>query len=147
MKIIDKLSDKHSVKYTIPQLRLWAKFIQSKRHDSYDEPPKIPLITGTSESQGRTNKDSLSEVVAGAATAIVRALKNSPKKTITTPPPAACKTAQIISPISHANLRRKHLEDLRMLHHLYDDGILSCQEYQEQKQNILSTLRELNITQ
>ena len=30
-----------------------------------------------------------------------------------------------------------------MLHSLYEDGILSIDEYREQKENILSTLREL----
>ena len=50
LQIVDQLASKHSEGYTVPQLRLWAKYIQSKRHDSYDEPPNIPLITGTPDS-------------------------------------------------------------------------------------------------
>ena len=33
MEIADQLSEKHSRKYTVPQYRLWAKFIQTKQHD------------------------------------------------------------------------------------------------------------------
>ena len=42
-KIYDELKKKHSdKKYTDPQLKLWAKLIQSRMHDSYDNPPKYP---------------------------------------------------------------------------------------------------------
>ena len=141
LTIVDQLKKRHSDGSTVPQLRLWAKYIQSMRHDSYEEPPNIPLITGTPDSRKTTKKESCSDVLAGAATAIVKALKQSPKK---------CSTPTFVtrsfSPNSHANLRRKHLEDLRTLHSLYEDGVLSVDEYKEQKQGILSTLRVLNPT-
>ena len=42
----DELKKKHSdKKYADPQLKLWAKLILSGMHDSYDNPPNIPLIT------------------------------------------------------------------------------------------------------
>ena len=45
-EIFLQLKQKHS-EMAAPKLRLWAKLIQSGRHDSYDEPPNIPLITGS----------------------------------------------------------------------------------------------------
>ena len=75
LQIVDQLASKHSESYTVPQLRLWAKYIQSKRQDSYDEPPNIPLITGTPNSHKVSRKESFGDALAGAATAIVRALK------------------------------------------------------------------------
>lgn len=143
LQIVDQLSTKHSEKYTVPQLRLWAKYIQSKRHDSYEEPPNIPLITGTPDSSTKsTRKESFGDALAGAATAIVRALKpQSPKRSST-----QGSATNSFSPNSHANLRRKHLEDLRTLHSLLEDGVLTDEEYREQKQSILSTLRQLNPT-
>ena len=142
LQIIDQLISKHSDSYTVPQLRLWAKYIQSKRHESYDEPPNIPLITGTPDSRKSTRKESFGDALAGAATAIVRALKpQSPKRSST---PSGATTT--FSPNSHANLRRKHLEDLRTLHSLLEDGVLTDEEYVEQKQSILSTLCQLNPT-
>ena len=135
LQIVDQLESKHADKYSIPQLRLWAKYLQSKRHDSYDEPPNIPLITGNPDSRKNTKRESVSDVLAGAATAIVKALrvpkKESPKRSST-----QNGIAQSFSPNSHANLRRKHLEDLRTLHGLYEDGVLTDAEYKEQKQGI-----------
>lgn len=139
LQIIDQLTTQHSENYTVPQLRLWAKYIQSKRHDSYEEPPNIPLITGTPDSRSKsTRKESFGDALAGAATAIVRALKPQSPKSMT--------TCNSFSPNSHATLRRKHLEDLRTLHSLLEDGVLTDEEYREQKQSILSTLRQLNPT-
>lgn len=141
LQIVDQLTDKHSDKYTVPQLRLWAKYIQAKRHESYQEPPNIPLITGTPDLRKSTRKDSFSDALAGAATAIVKALKpETPQR----PSTSSSMTVKSFSPNSHANLRRKHLEDLRTLHSLHEDGVLTEEEYLEQKQSILSTLRELN---
>ena len=56
-----------------PKLRLWAKLIQSGRHDSYETPPAIPLITGGSIVKSR--KASFTEAVTGAATAIAKVLQ------------------------------------------------------------------------
>ena len=142
LQIVDQLTSLHSNKFTVPQYRLWAKFIQSKRHDSYDTPPNIPLITGISDARKHDKKKegtNFSEAISGAATAFARALSTSPK--VMAPIPKHL--GQGISPNSHATLRRKHLEDIRMLHSLYEDGILCIDEYREQKENILSTLREL----
>ena len=84
-------------------------------------------------------KDPLSDVLAGAATANVKALKpDSPKRSCT--PSTVTKS---FSPNNHANLRRKHLEDLHTLH---EDGVLTDEEYFEQKESILSTLCELNTS-
>ena len=105
--IMDKLKDKHSSNYTDPQLRLWAKFIQSRRHESLDTPPNIPLITGSTDTRKTSKKDSVGDVVAGAAAAIVNALRRSPKKPTTDVP-----VPMSYSSNNLANLRRKHLEDL-----------------------------------
>ena len=50
-------------------MALWAILIQLGRHDSYETPPQIPLITGGS----KPKKKSLSEAFAGAASAIANA--------------------------------------------------------------------------
>ena len=82
----------------------------------------IPLITGctdtlvvlTHERQIRETQLG-GEVVAGAAAAIVSALKGSPKK------PSSVPVSMTYSPNNQANLRRKNLEDLRTLHSLYEE--------------------------
>ncbi len=142
IQILDKLKKKHLECYTYPQLRLWAKFIHMKRHEDYDEPPNIPLITGSTSKATRkgSKRESVGEAVADAATAIVSALKGSPKITNAA---VMVPTSKAYSPNNHANLRRKHLEDLRTLHGLYEDSVLTDLEYTEQKRRILSSLRDL----
>ena len=49
-----------------------------------------------------------------------------------------------VSPGRAVELRMKNFEQLRYLQQLYDDGILTQIEYEEQKEKILSSLRKLN---
>lgn len=44
--IFKDLKSKHP-DMTNPKLRLWAKMIDKGRHDDYNNPPAIPLITGS----------------------------------------------------------------------------------------------------
>ena len=57
-KIYKKLFAQHGEAgvYAGPQLRLWAKMIQNGVHDDYDDPPRVPQITGLKE---RPKKESL----------------------------------------------------------------------------------------
>ena len=73
-EIRTKLEKKHGDKYTGPQYTLWAKFIRMGRHDSYDDPPSIPLMTGEQKGQSKKSKESVSDALAGAATAIANAI-------------------------------------------------------------------------
>ena len=58
------------------KLCLWAKLIQSCHHDSYTTPPNILLITGTVAVKPKKSKDGVANVVAEAATAIVKAINH-----------------------------------------------------------------------
>jgi len=71
--IFHQLREKHP-KMDAPKLRLWAKLIQTHRHESYDEPPQIPLITG-SATASKPKRESIGEALTGAAVALAKALK------------------------------------------------------------------------
>lgn len=124
-------------------LTLWAKLIRTGRHDSYDEPPSIPLITGHGKEKG--HKKGVSDVIVGAATAFALALKAPTTSTPdpVTPTSTATSVQTGLSPNNQANIRRKCLEDLRLLSQLLNDGVLLESEFMEQKQSILSCLRNL----
>ena len=107
------------------------------RHEDYEQPPAIPLITG--EQKGRP-KTSVSDALAGAATALTNALTGQSK---CSSPSTSTNSGNALSPNNRANLRRKHLEDLCMLSHLRDDGVLTEGEFQEQKLCIMSGLKKL----
>ena len=50
-KIVATLTEKHSKKYTVEQIRAWAHMIQMGKHESYDEPPNKPFFK-TKEGKG-----------------------------------------------------------------------------------------------
>ena len=94
------------------------------------------MITG---SKPIIQKEGLSEVIAGAATAIVKALapassssESHPNTTPTTLSPGKC-----------AEVHMKNIQQLRSLRELYDEGTLNEVEYKEQKEKILQALRAL----
>ena len=140
-----QLEEKHNTDYTAPQYSLWAKLIRTGRHDSYNEPPSIPLITG--KEKGHVHKrESVSDVIVGAATAFAQALKTPTQTTTSTPLTPTSTTTSIqtgLSPNNQANIRRKCLEDLRLLSQLFNDGVLIETEFIEQKESILTCLRNL----
>ena len=51
-----KLLDKHSSKWYVPRLRLWARCICSQQHSSYNDPPDLPAFK---ESEPKKRKESL----------------------------------------------------------------------------------------
>ena len=131
---------KKNPKMEAPKLRLWAKLIESGRYDSYEDPPAIPLITG-GPLPGKPKKESLSDAVSGAGTAIVKVLQQ-PKTPINHKIDDS--SVSKISPLKVASLRRSCLEDLKKLKDLLEEGVLTETEFYEEKKQILSTLKNLN---
>ena len=68
---------------------------------------------------------------------VVSKPNDSPKRDSGTPLSSA------ISPSKTVELRLKHFEQLRYLQSLLEDGVLTNEEFAEQKKNILSSLRKL----
>ena len=92
----------------LPLNTLWAKLIRSGHHD---EPPPIPLIIGGKEKS--LKKESMSDVMVGAATDLAQALKTptaAGSPTTVTPTSTATYSHQL-SPNNKANIHRKCLED------------------------------------
>ena len=135
--IMKTLKEKH-VDMAIPKLRLWARLIHSGHHDDYDAPPNIPLITGSpNPTKGKKESIStMSDAFTGAANAIASALKHT--RTPETPT-----SSSTVSPMKTAQLRRSCLEDLKRIKELFEDYVLSEEEFAEQKKNILSSLKSL----
>ena len=138
--VFEQLKEKHPDMEN-PKLRLWAKIIQSGHWEDYDNPPPIPLITGKTKPQPRN--ESIADALAGAATAIVKVLQpqeaNTPKRISS----ATDRDKPKISPMKSATIRRSCLDDLKKLKDLHEDGVLTEEEFREEKQQILATLRSL----
>ena len=80
-------------------------------------------------------------LVHGAAVAFANALKGG--NSVTTTEKVSSTGTHSVSPSKAIDLRMKNFEQLRYLQQLFNDNILSENEYSEQKQNILSTLKNL----
>ena len=106
----------------------------AKTHDDMDEPPKVPMITGTVQ-KSQPQKESLTDAFVSAATAIAKAFS---------PSQASVETQKVpFSPGKKLDLRMKNLEQLRQLQKLYEDGILSQEEFDAQKKIVVLSLNHL----
>ena len=133
--IFTELQEKHSSKYDMPRLRLWSRMISAGIHDNYDEPPNIPAFSGSK----RAKKETLSDCFSGAAVAVMKALQGNDKEKEAAPLSTGTSPGKSIN----IDLRMKNFEQLRYLQSLYSDGILTEEEYMEQKRGILDSLRYL----
>lgn len=129
----------HFDAYSKPQLRLWARMIHCGTHDDYNDPPRVPLITGaTPNSKRQKNQKSVSDVFTDAARAVANVFSPTVASTSCSPVVAAG-----ISPGKTVELHSKNLEQLRYIQHLFEDNILSEIEFTEQKRIILDAIRKL----
>ena len=147
--IFEELKTKHTGKsYSDPQLRLWAKLIQSGMHGDYDSPPNIPLITGgeTVKTKKKSQDSTVTGAFVSAANAIAAALNpQEANKSYTTPSKQSTHKSlgAGVSPISRSSFRRSLLQDLETLHKFYENCVLSPEEFGEQKETILKELKNL----
>ena len=136
--IFQDLQETHEGDYDAPRLRLWSRMIATGIHNDYHNPPNIPAFTGTSAK--RTRKDNLSQALSTAAVAVVDAIKDNKSAACETTPSSSSTS---LSPDIMADVRMKNYQQLRYLHTLFDDGIISESEFSEQKETILSSVRKL----
>ena len=153
--ITEQLFTKHGDKYDKPTYRLWAQMLHCGSHKNYDKPPKLPeeIIAGPSP---KRHKPDFSESFRDAAVAVVRALSPPPSavNTVTSSNGTAASTTSSattsatisvgISPGRKVDLRGKNYQQLRQIQTLYEDSILSIEEFTEQKEMILEAIRKLN---
>ena len=124
-------------------------------HSSRDVPPTLPLFTG-STSRKRDAKDALQETIVSTAAAVVKAVGGSSpviqspsinqsiqdiRSTVLTPTPTRLDLG--VSPGKAADIRSKSFGQLATLKSLYEDQVLTQEEFEEQKSIILSGLKKL----
>ena len=144
-----ELQEMHSGKLELndTQYRLWARMIVSGIHASRDTPPQVPLITGVTPKHKQS--DTFKETMVDAATAVIKAVAGNPVT------PTIVQTPQIqqtitqsqestgVSPGKAAEIRGKSFDQLGTLKRLFEDGVLTEKEFEEQKGIILSGLKKL----
>ena len=156
---VPELKEKQGDKYSLPQLRLWARSIISGNHDSTEEPPDLPAITGIGPKKQK--KQSLGGALVEAARTFVGAnlgpdimLTGGPNASVVLSGSTAVQTPTKVvvneseksiglSPGRVTELRSKKLQELRDLQCLLDQRILTEEEFAEQKALVLASLRKL----
>ena len=137
--IFQDLKERHESDYSGPQLRLWARMISNGLHEDLDNPPRVPMITGTTPK--RPKQDTLTEALTSVATVFAKMI-NPPSSGQSAGAPSST-MGMTMSPCKAADLRMKHLEQLRCLQQLMEDNIISESEFKEQKEIIIATLRKI----
>ena len=77
---VAEMKEKQGDKYSLPQLRLWARSIISGNHDSTEEPPDFSAVTGVGLKKQK--RQTLSEAIVEAATTFVGAVRGPDLKQI-----------------------------------------------------------------
>ena len=90
----------------------------NNQHSSLDIPPSMPLFSGTTSKPPK--RDSLSDALTFAATAVVGLLKGNDSTSGTA-----------LSPGKHACVSGQYLEHLEKLRNLHDTGVPNTDEFKQ----------------
>ena len=156
LDVAEELKDMHRDKMNLSevQYRLWARMLVTGVHSSKDNPPQVPMIMGSTPRRPVTSqKKELEESLISTAATIVKAsvAQNSPCSSIVQSPQinqtlnegAAPQRALGISPGKISEIRSKSYTQLAPLKHLDEDEVLTLNEFEEQKEMILTGLKKL----
>ncbi len=154
--IVERLKETHGDKFSYSQYRVWARLVKSGLYKDITVVPPVPALQGTPETPKRVQKESLSDAIAGAAVAFVKAVRSpecssnvKAQNSVTINPQTPPKTGRVssledgISPCRATDLRLKKLQELRELQNLLESNILDTAEFEEQKAIVLDSLRRL----
>ena len=139
-KEIDELILELKLRRRMWMTRLWARMIVNGIHSSKDTPPKVPMISGVTPT--RPAKKSIEETVASTVAAVVMNLQGAARPS-THPSPLGPDIGLRVSPSKGVDVRGKCYSQLSCLKQLFEDSILTTEEFQEQKKSILETLKKL----
>ena len=131
-EIVQTLRDKHGEKFCSgPHFRIWARMYLNGQHSSLDLPPNNPLFSNYGPKAPK--KESLADALTSAATAVVGLIRGD------TPTGAAA-----MSPGKRARVSGQYLDQLEKLKTLHSSGVLTNEEFEEQKEYALKNIRQLN---
>ena len=127
-----QLTEKHSDKYTRFQYKLWAEMLASGVHNDTENPPAASMFSRNT----KTKPVSESSNIVSSMVSVVNTLCDA----VTSKPPATVRSTND-SPMKRAELRTTYIKQLSDLRDLFDKGILCPEEYEEQRQDVISLMR------
>ena len=144
---VEELKEKHGSKFSPMQFRIWGEMKAGGLHPSLDNPPATSMFNragsgvGTSTKMKRNEQSPVVKAVTDAATAITSAVLAKPQD--------LNGRQRLLSDINGSPAKRienraKLYRQLSDLKSLKDAGVLSDEEYCEEKEAIMDFLKELN---
>ena len=130
-ELAHELYEKYGETYSMPQLCLWARMLLNKQYKSMDKAPPYPPFQERVP-KARKHENNLSDALTSAATAVVGLLNGGDS------------TGSCMSPGKRARVSGQYLEHLEKLKNLHQSGVLSVEEFEEQKKFALDNIRKLN---
>ena len=139
------------------QYRLWARMIVTGVYLKKDTPPQVPMITGVAPKRNCKSTDlsderkTLQDSIVSTATAVVKAMSSanqSSTMTLEQSPhihQSVLGSSLPVSPGKATDIRGKSFSQQAALRKLYE--VLTQQEFEQQKNAILSGLKKTVILQ
>lgn len=132
-----QLQQKHGDKYSRFQIKIWAEALASGQYSDLDNPPGYAMFGR--EKDKKSNKDGHVEVVMSGMMNMMNTLCQALTPKVTPP-----ERRQVgLSPMKKAELRSTYLKQLSELRQLRDNGILTEDEYEEQREDLIDSMRNL----
>ena len=120
------MREKHGEDYSVPQYRIWN---HNGQHSSLNEAPPYPIFNGGPKKPPAKRE---SEALTSCANVITVITGNNPVSTGS------------VSPGKHAHVSGLYLEQLKRLRALQQSGVLTFEQFEEQKAYTLKNIRKLN---
>jgi hypothetical protein len=135
--IVSELRERHGTTYSAVQYRLWAEMKMGRTWDSLEKQPPYPMF-GEKRHRGHSASGELNDALTGLAKSIVGYLSPQPNTSH-----VISSSSATLSPAKTAQLRSKYMEQLSDLVKLREIGALTNEEYDEQRQVIVDSMRKL----
>jgi len=132
-KCMASLREKHADKYTPMQYRIWSELIVNEAHESLDEPPTCSMFKRACRNDNNRQREktlSMSEAITHAAQAFSSAFS---------PPPVSHSKG----PTNMIDSRSKCYTQLSELNNLRSAGVITEDEYLNEKSAIMEVLKQL----
>ena len=135
-----KLEEKHRDKnYSRFQIKIWAEALASNQHTDMECPPAYAMFGR--ERKCTKDSGSVNETVMNGMLNVVNTLCQAIQSPLNSR--EISRKQATLSPVKKAELRGTYLKQLSELHQLHDAGILSEDEYEEQRMELIVAMRNL----
>ena len=135
-----QLKEKHGGNYTRFQLKLWAEMLAVGTHSDFDEPPSASMFAKPHPKAKAIQNENSDKVVSGMMT-VVNTLCQSVLSNQSNQHTIEKKSD--LSLVKRAELRSMYMQQLTELRQLLANEIITNEEYEEQRSDLIKSMRHL----